>query len=195
MQKRKRMEVVVRAEHGSRSKSDILKFNGMGSRIDRKILDLIGSGTRNWDQALRSYFRFRFHAYIICHLAFSFIYHWSGSYWAKIKQAQYKVTIMQEHVQSTIFCLIRLNILVVTPRYVSPSVRRSVGPSAGWLVPFLLFWRFWALQANCFCPDALVSHKLWPSPARDQGSRVCIQPCYSTRPFTILHGSQWVGAV
>ena len=58
-----------------------------------------------------------------------------------------------------------------TPRYVGPSVGRSVG----WSVPFLLFWRFWAFWAYGSRPDALVTFSS-TAPAHPHATRVAMYP-------------------
>ena len=58
-----------------------------------------------------------------------------------------------------------------TPRYVGPSVGRSVGRS----VPFLLFRRFLAFWAYGSCPDALVTFSS-TAPAHPHATRVAVYP-------------------
>ena len=55
------------------------------------------------------------------------------------------------------------------------SVRRSVRRLVGRLVPFLLFWRFWAFLAYGSCPDALVTFSS-TAPAHPHATWVAVYP-------------------
>ena len=58
----------------------------------------------------------------------------------------------------------------VFSRVLRNSTPRYVGPSVGQLVPFLLFWCFWAYGS---CPDALVTFS-GAAPAHPHATRVAV---------------------